>query len=187
MTDGAAAANPIMKIAKNPPQFSLKKNYDDYKNELEVWSKVTTIEKGKWGMIIALGLPENGECEDIRNKVFRGCDLNGEAGYQNYIKFMDKHFKKESISDMCEAIRSFMKMCKSEEQTIADYLSTFDSMYNRACTKGLTELPQAYLMFLVLENAHLEVQDYRLVLPSIDFTPTSRTLSNASRAVGFGF
>ena len=32
-------------IAKNPPQFSLKKNYDDYKKELEIWSKVTTIEK----------------------------------------------------------------------------------------------------------------------------------------------
>ena len=49
MTDGAAAVNPIMKIAKNPPQFSLQKNYDDYKNELEVWSKVTTIEKGNGG------------------------------------------------------------------------------------------------------------------------------------------
>ena len=33
----------------------------------------------------------------------------------------------------------------------------------------MTVLPQAYLMFLVLENAHLEDQDYRLVLTAIDF------------------
>ena len=62
-------------------------------------------------------------------------------------------------TDMCESIRAFMKLCKGPEQTVADYLSSFDSMYNRACTKGLTVLPQAYLMFLVLENAHLEDQD----------------------------
>ena len=95
--------------------------------------------------------------------------MEGNDGYKNYVAFMDKHFKKESISDMCEAIRSFMKLSKSEDQTMSDYLSTFDSMYNRACTKGLTDLPQPYLMFLVLENAHLDVQDYRLVLTSIDF------------------
>ena len=82
-----------MSIAKNPPTFSLSKNYDDYKQELEIWSQVTTVDMAKQGMVIALNLPENGECEDIRNKVFRGCDVKGENGYANYVKFMDKHFK----------------------------------------------------------------------------------------------
>ena len=44
---------------KNPPQFSMKKSYEVYKTELEIWTKATDVKPGKWGYLVALSLPMN--------------------------------------------------------------------------------------------------------------------------------
>ena len=156
-------------IVKNPPRFSMTKNYEMYKKELESWKAITSIEAAKLGRVVALSLPEE-DPSGIRQKVFNSVNLDGADGYKNLIAFMDKEFKKDEISDMCEKIRKFMKLHKAKDQTIQQYISEFDQAYQSAKNTGLTDLPDQYLMYMLLENALLKDQDYRLVLTSIDLT-----------------
>ena len=48
-----------MAIGKDPPQFdSVAKTYTRWKLEVKTWVDVTEYKKEKWGMILALSLPE---------------------------------------------------------------------------------------------------------------------------------
>ena len=73
-------------IVKNPPRFSMTKNYEMYKKELESWKAITSVEEAKLGRVIALSLPE--DCSSgIRQKVFNSVNLDGNDGYKNLIEF----------------------------------------------------------------------------------------------------
>ena len=82
----------------------MTKNYEMYKKELESWKAITSIEAAKLGRVVALSLPEE-DPSGIRQKVINSVNLDGADGYTNLIAFMDKEFKKDEISDMCEKIR----------------------------------------------------------------------------------
>ena len=59
-----------MGIGKDPPPFdSEAKPFTRYKTEVNSWVLVTEIPKAKWGLVLALSLPEKDK-SDIRNKVF---------------------------------------------------------------------------------------------------------------------
>ena len=100
-------------VSKIPPKFSSEKNYALWKKELEAWTCITSHAKKDWGKIIALNLPES-DPSNIREKAFsvnlEATNENEKQGFDNLIQFMDDEFKKDSITDMCEHIRKFMKM-----------------------------------------------------------------------------
>ena len=149
-------------IIKNPPKFSMDKNYEVYKQELDAWKAITSIDADKLGRVVALSLPEN-DASDIRNKVFNAVNLDGNDGYKNVVAFLDSEFKKDAVSDMCDKIRAFMKLHKNSSQTMQQYISEFDRAYTTAKNGGLTDLPQQYLMYMLMENALLKDQVFRLV------------------------
>ena len=169
-------------IIKNPPKFSMDKNYEVYKKELDAWKAITSIDADKLGRVVALSLPEN-DASDIRNKVFNAVNLDGNDGYTNVVAFLDSEFKKDAVSDMCDKIRAFMKLHKNSSQTMQQYISEFDRAYTTAKNGGLTDLPQQYLMYMLMENALLKDQDFRLVLSSIDFTKTDSLYKHTKEAL----
>ena len=154
-------------VSKNPPKFSSSKDYQSYKRELLTWTKVTKTEKKNWGNVIALSLPE-GDPSDIRRKVFAAVELDTDAGYDALVKFLDDEFDKDSTQDTCEKIRELVNHKKEPGMTMKAYISGFDAKYILAQKAGLTDLPQEYLMFHIMENCLLSKNDYRLVLSSID-------------------
>ena len=171
---------------KDPPPFdSVNKNYTRYKTEVEAWTEVTSHPKSKWGQIIALSLPEN-DPSGIRDKVFESIDasqLKGEDGYKNLIKFLDDEFEEHKLHDIHNKIRDFTKNKKKSDQTFQQYISSFDNSYRQAKKAGLTEMPQAYLMFQLLENSGLNEQDQRLCQTDISFSDTGKLYENTKKAI----
>ena len=39
-------------IIKNPPKFSMDKNYDVYKKELDAWKAITSVDANKLGRVV---------------------------------------------------------------------------------------------------------------------------------------
>ena len=82
-----------MGIGKDPPPFdSEAKPFTRYKTEVNTWVLVTEIPKAKWGLVLALSLPEKDK-SDIRNKVFDALGeqlLKGEEGFSKLITFLEK-------------------------------------------------------------------------------------------------
>jgi pyruvate-formate lyase len=162
-------------VSKIPPKFSSEKNYALWKKELEAWTCITSHAKKDWGKIIALNLPEN-DPSNIREKAFsvnlEATNENEKQGFDNLLKFMDDEFKKDSITDMCEHIRKFMKLEKKEEERMKVYVSNFEAAYQVAKEKGLPELPHAYRMYQLLENAKITDHEYMMVLTGISSDST---------------
>ena len=154
---------------KNPPRFSSGKDYQTYKLELQTWTKVTKHDKKLWGNIVALSLPEN-DPSDIRRKVFAAVSTDEDAGYENLIKFMDEEFEKDQVLDCCEKIRMLVTHKKEPGTSMRQYITGFDAKYTLAKKSGLTDLPQEYLMFHIMENCKLTANEYRLVMSGIDMS-----------------
>ena len=169
-------------VSKNPPKFSSSKDYQSYKRELLTWTKVTKTEKKNWGNVIALSLPE-GDPSDIRRKVFAAVELDTDAGYDALVKFLDDEFDKDSTQDTCEKIRELVNHKKEQGMTMKAYISGFDAKYILAQKAGLTDLPQEYLMFHIMENCLLSKNDYRLVLSSIDLEKKDTLYKQAKSAL----
>ena len=153
-----------MNAIKNPPRFSSEKDYQTFKLELETWTKVTSHDKKNWGNVIALSLPED-DASDIRRKVFAIGNFDGEEGYDKLKKYLDEEFDKDQVQDSCEKIRALVTHKKDPNMTMKQYISGFD-----AKKAGLSDMPQEYLMFHIMENALLSTNEYRLVLSGIDMS-----------------
>ena len=43
-----------------PPRLETDKSYEQYENEVDAWSRITTIAKAKQGSLLMLSLPDSG-------------------------------------------------------------------------------------------------------------------------------
>ena len=122
---------------KNPPPFNSNKSYENWRKELEAWTRLTKEEQKDWASLIAFGCLSPEDPSGIRDKVFQ-IDLNEElgqeavaaaagqaarpavppdplAGYNRLMTFLDSEFTKDNLTDMCEHIRAFIKMTKKKK------------------------------------------------------------------------
>ena len=84
-----------MSIKINPPDFA-NKSYKQYRVELSAWEKITTLEKEKRGIAIALSLPEN-DSTSIRQRVFEELsldELSGKDGLAKLVNFFRSEIRK---------------------------------------------------------------------------------------------
>ena len=152
---------------KNPPAFSSLKSYEQWKKEVNAWTRLTTENEKDWAHLIALGCLSPDDPSGIREKVF-ALDLepiaeveavaaangrpaveavaaNPKAGYERLISFMDSEFAKDNLTDMCEHIRKFMNLKKDKDVTMKSYISDFEATYKKAKEKGLPEMPHKFI------------------------------------------
>ena len=54
--------------------------------------------------------------------------------------------------------------------SITEFLAGFDTAYNTAVKTGLDKLPQAHLMYMIIENAGLSEQETKFMLSDVDKT-----------------
>ena len=86
------------------------KTFERYIVELEAWDKVTGLEKKKRGIAIALSLPQDSVVAGIREKVFdelKLSDLEKENGLDTLIKFLEKAYGKDELTDSWDKFEDF--------------------------------------------------------------------------------
>ena len=166
---------------KNPPKFSVKR-YERYRCELLAWIEIADFEADKLGSVIALELPTSEEEGDIRGKVFEdlGDAIRGANGATALVAWLDKHYRVDKITRTVNKIRTMMNTRRNKDHEVGMYLSAFDVAYNSLNSDGQTRLPQAFLMFLLLENAGLTENEQQLIMSGVD-TMAPGTLYDQAR------
>lgn len=160
-----------MSAYKNPPEFnSSGKPYERYIEEVKAWELVTDLHKDKKGLALALSLPEH-DPSGIRDKVFNEVKLEnikGENGVKTLITFMDKLFKKDDLSDTYEKYTLFNRYQRTAGIKMEDFVIEFEKLYNKSKNKDM-ELPQAVLMFKLLDASNLSHGERMIVLTGVDY------------------
>ena len=95
--------------------------------------------------------------------------LQGEEGYTRFMSFLEKEFGEDEIYDVFNKFEEFESCRKKPDQSMQQYISTFELLYHQVKNKGFPELPQEYLMFKVIKNSGLNENETRLVQTDIDY------------------
>ena len=159
-----------MSVKINPPDFK-EKNYERYKTELHAWREVTSLDKKKQGIAIALTLPED-DPSGIRETVFDEIDLDSlkkDDGFETLIKFLDSKLGKDDLADSLAKFEDFDDYVRPHGQPISEFIAKYDQKYNRIVKKGM-KLPSEILGFQLLRKAKITKEEKLLVLTGMDYS-----------------
>lgn len=154
------------------PSYQSGSSYELFVKELRIWSKITIISKKKQGLHVLLCLPnKEKDPSGLKEKLLEECDLeklNEENGIDELILLMNKHLAKDSIQDVWEKFQDFEDCEKKSDETWFQYITRFDSVYERVKNKGLS-LPQSILAFKLLRGAKLNEEERLVIMTGLDF------------------
>ena len=143
-----------------PPGFDEGKPYESWKNEIEIWSRVTELAKKKQALAVVLAL--SGSARETAMEIPVD-DLNKDDGMTTLIAKLDSMFLKEEKDQVYEAYSNFDRIKRDGGSSMADYIIEFEQRYSRI-KKHKMELPDAVLAFKLLDTACLDVKDRQLAL-----------------------
>ena len=109
------------KMSKVPiPILTTEKSYKRYKTELNCWLKLSSLEKSKQGLAVALSLPDSHPSK-IKDTVFTQLtvdELSADKGIEELIKLFDKHLGKDTLSDAFDKFNDFERFTRSTETSM---------------------------------------------------------------------
>ena len=152
---------------KVPPKFDEARPYECWKNEVNIWRRVTELDKKKQAVAVTLGL--DGRARETAMEI-PADDLDSDDGMATLFTKLDEVFLKEEKDRAYEAYCYFDGISKDSAVSMADYIIDFEQRYNRMKRYNMT-LPDAVLAFKLLDTACLDEKSRQLVLtPCADLT-----------------
>lgn len=164
------------------PTFGGNKSYDRWKQELEAWKLVTSVEKKKQAVTVALAFPEGSE---VRDKVFAEvniADLAKDDGVDTLLQHLDKWYKQDEMSAAYEAWTRFDNYSKEKEDTMEKYILEFVKRWT-VLEKHNVSISKSILAFKLLDSAGLDVKDKQLVLTAVSFSQPEKMLDSMQAAL----
>lgn len=143
-----------------PPTFEEGEPYKSWKNEVNIWTRVTDLEEKKQALAVALAL--SGRARDMAMEIPVD-NLNKDTGIATLLAKLDNLFLKEEKDRLYKAYSDFDHIIKEVYMSMADYIIDFEQHYSRM-RKYNMELPNAVLAFKLLDTACLDVMDRQLAL-----------------------
>ena len=95
-----------------PPAFEEKKSYESWKNEIEMWKRVTDLDKKKQALAVALSL--TGRARDTALEI-PADDLNDDDGMKTLLEALDSVFLKEEKDRAYDAYTDFDRIRREND------------------------------------------------------------------------
>ena len=107
---------------KVPPKFDKTRPYEGWKNEIDIWTRVTELDKKKQALAIALGF--EGRARESAMEI-PAEDLDSENGMETLLAKLDSVFLKEEKDRAYEAYSHFDGITKDSSVSMSDYIIDF--------------------------------------------------------------
>ena len=112
----------------NPFAFNSKeKASEQWKTEIEMWSKVTELTKAKMGIAVTLSLPEHDSTmirEQVMGEVLLA-DLKKDDALKTLSTFMEKKLDKDDMEDCLEKYEEFKRYKRESHQKVNEFIREF--------------------------------------------------------------
>ena len=159
-------------IHNSVPLLGQAKSYELWKKEVLLWRKITEIKPEKVGITLALALPE--ECtfgKNIRSSVIENVasdKMETATGHQAVLDYLDKILGKDLAVDKFDRFKEFLNCKKAGDQSMDDFISTFDNKVSRLIAAG-QKIDNSLVTFMMLANANLERMELSLIMSRLNF------------------
>ena len=168
------------------PSYTTGQNYELFKKEINIWEKITSIEKDKQGLHVLLNLPgKDRDPHGIKDKLLEVCDIDDlgkDDGLKSLLATMDKYLGKDDLEDAWDRFQCFEDCKKSPSESWFDYITNFDNNYERIKSKGIT-LPASILAFKLLKGADLNDEERLIIMTGLDFTKKDELYNQAKKSL----
>ena len=161
-----------------PPTFmSETKTYETYKDDLYMWSRITSVPKKNQAEVVVYGL--EGHASRIKEKIVLNIGSKikeNEDGIEELVAFLDTIYKADEMADAWAKYKAFQKVSRKDNTHINDFIADFDKEYILAKSAGC-DYSDTILAFRLLEATRVNEMDEKFVLTGIDF-PSAKTEKN---------
>ena len=156
-------ANMASKKKTTPPKFTEDMSYTAWKNKIEMWKIVTSIEKKEQGIVVLLDALEGNKKAEKAVADLKATDLHNDDGLQTLIAKLDIVFKSEKVDEAYEAYSKFISFQKSDNVSMNDYIVEYEHLYIKMSEHDM-KLPDTILAFKLLDGAKLKEEERTLAL-----------------------
>ena len=155
-----------------PPVWKIETtSYEDWKFDVDLWKKFTQTEKARQGFALYSTLPnESGVNEKIRlamqNEEIK---IDEEDSVDQIFGILDKWYKKDDLSVVCEAWSTYKNLSKKETDTMDQFLSDYEKKTKELKKQGIV-LPVVVMAMQLIDSAGLDKKDKQIVLTAVDYS-----------------
>ena len=132
------------RIGADPPNLNSFKNYEDWKNNVELWAGFTDFKKSRQGAMLAYAIPNESNVfgDMIQTDLFSvhsvSSLLNDEEGVTKVLSFLDELIGKKERENELDAFEKIWSYRRKADQNILEYLKEHERHYNKARALGIT-------------------------------------------------
>ena len=129
------------------------------------------MDKARRGFLVFRCLPEEkGVKEKVRLAIqTKDIKLDSEDAVAKILTFLDKWFKKDDVSVICETWSAFINMTKKRSDNMDEYIGLFERKVGELKKEGIV-LPVVVLAMQLLDSSALEQKDKQIVLTAVDYS-----------------
>ncbi len=160
-----------MSNTEPPPSFvSEVKSYADYKSDLEMWSRITSLDAKLQAEMVVYRL--EGDPSHIKEKIVTqiGDKLkNNPEGIKELLTFLDGIYQKDDMAIAWDRYVEFSSATRKSDQPMEDFVSDWQNICFKAKKVGC-DFSDTILAFKLLQDANLTEMDIKLVLTGVDYS-----------------
>lgn len=154
----------------DPPKFiDDAAEYQDYKKKLLRWTRITKDDAKKQAEVVLHHL--EGHASGIVEKVETALGdeiVNKDDSMEKLIAYLDTIYEEEEMTNMWTKYKKFVRLKKSADQTISEFVAEFETAYKEAKDNGC-EVSDTVLALSLLDSCDLSDTDEKFVLTAVDF------------------
>ena len=146
------STNKIMSFIEPPVFISDTKSYAEYKADLNLWSRITSLDKKLQADVVVYRL--EGHPTRIKEKITTqlGDTLqNNEDGIKELLIFMDSIFLEDDMADAWDKFSEFTAFQRKPDQPMAIFIAEWENSYYKAKKVGC-DYSDMILAFKVAER-----------------------------------
>ena len=165
-----AAAVKMSRSNMEPPSFiSEKKSYAEYKADLKMWSRITSLDKKIQAETVVYRL--EGHPSRIKEKILTQLGdtlVDNPDGITELLKFLDEIYTLDDMSDAWDKFSEFTSFTKKPDQHMDIFIAEWENSYHKAKKVGC-DYSDIILAFKLLKDAKLSEIETKLVLTGVDY------------------
>ena len=146
------------------------KDFETWLSEVKLW-KMSTANvnwlKDCHAAILTLRLPESSEIRRHIIETLKPEEMAGDDGWNAVIKLIEEHYKMDDVAGSFSVWRDFRKLERQPEQTIDQYILSYDRFMN-LMKRHKMDLPPMIHGLNLIYSSKLSDNDLKIVMREVD-------------------
>ena len=169
LKDSTSVKEGKMSFLEPPAFINENKNFEAYKKDLEMWSRLTSLDKKLQAEMVVYKLEGHPSRIQEKIKTQLGDTLvDNVDGVKELLKFLEGMYKKDSMADTWEKYINFERYKYDNKMPLREFIAEWENYYHKLEREGC-EYSDMIRAFKLLDASNLSNVEQKFVLTGVDY------------------